>query len=471
MERKASRTGCVIWFNDCSINDSDMVEHGKAKSHNSGNIVSYIWAVDAATGLPVSYQVNNGGMVDSKAFQKMITVLNGAGISIEGVILDRGFCTHDVVTAVTQMGYPYILMLKSDTYGHTCIFNEHAEDIRMKVSCVVNGKGLFGIKSHGKLFGNHDEQAYLYLYYDAANGTERSITLIKKVLSAAVEMRAQAVQGKKPAVPKGLGAYLEVGKENGAYVVNFKNEAWQKAVDQKGFHTIACSEDLDPARVNELYRLRDASEKQFMILKSQLGFDVTRVHTTDSLLGKFAVCFVAAILRSEIMTACHSLQLDTNRMIREIDRIALVLMTDGTYSPINNLTERQKQLLNCFSVSAEMLGSFADDVNCRNMSPMNSQMHSMPTVPGAAKKRRGRPPKAHNETSSEPKRKPGRPKGSKNKKTLEREAAGICDKPKHKPGRPKGSKNRKTLEREALAAQSSKPKRGRPKGSKNKPKQ
>lgn len=457
--------------NDCSINDSDMVEHGKAKSHNSGSIVSYIWAVDATTGLPVSYQVNNGGMVDSKAFQKMITVLNGAGISIEGVILDRGFCTHDVVTAVTQMGYPYILMLKSDTYGHTCIFNEHAEDIRMKVSCVVNGKGLFGIKSHGKLFGNHDEQAYLYLYYDAANGTERSITLIKKVLSAAEEMRAQAAQSKKPAVPKGLGAYLEVGKENGAYVVNFKNEAWQKAVDQKGFHTIACSEDLDPARVDELYHLRDASEKQFMILKSQLGFDVTRVHTTDSLLGKFAVCFVAAILRSEIMTACHSLQLDTNRMIREIDRIALVLMTDGTYSPINNLTERQKQLLNSFGVSAEMLGSFADDVNRRNMSPMNSQMHSMPTVLGAAKKRRGRPPKAHNEISSEPKRKPGRPKGSKNKKTLEREAAGICDKPKCKPGRPKGSKNKKTLEREALAAQSSKPKRGRPKGSKNKPKQ
>ena len=170
-------------------------------------------------------------------------------------------------------------------------------------------------------------------------------------------------------------------------------------MDQKGFHTIACSEDLDPAKVDELYHLRDASEKQFMILKSQLGFDVTRVHTTDRLFGKFAVCFAAAILRSEIMTACHSLQLDTNRMICGINRIALVLMTDGTYSYINNLTERQKQLLNCFGASLEMLGSFADDVNRRNMSPMNSQMHLMPTVPGTAKKKRGRPPKAHNETS------------------------------------------------------------------------
>ena len=48
----------------------------------------------------------------------------------------------------------------------------------------------------------------------------------------------------------------------------------------------------------------------------------------------------------------------------------------------------------------------------------------------------------------------GRPKGSKNKKTLEREAmeaaSGITK--KRGPGRPKGSKNKKTLEREAALA-------------------
>jgi hypothetical protein len=82
------------------------------------------------------------------------------------------------------------------------------------------------------------------------------------------------------------------------------------------------------------------------------------------------------------------------------------------------------------------------------------------------------------------KRRPGRPKGSKNRKTLEREAqaraeaeAGTMAEPKRGRGRPKGSKNRKTLEREAAlkAAREAKypPKRGRgrPKGSKNKKKE
>ena len=72
-----------------------------------------------------------------------------------------------------------------------------------------------------------------------------------------------------------------------------------------------------------------------------------------------------------------------------------------------------------------------------------------------------------------PKRR-GRPKGSKNKKTLEHEAAeraaaeAAAQAPKRR-GRPKGSKNKKTLEREAAeraaaeaAAQAPK-RRGRPK--------
>ena len=75
------------------------------------------------------------------------------------------------------------------------------------------------------------------------------------------------------------------------------------------------------------------------------------------------------------------------------------------------------------------------------------------------------------------KRRPGRPLGSKNKKTLEREreqdrlfAAGEAPE-KRKRGRPPGSKNKKTIEKEAEAARQeemTKRRRGRPPGSRNK---
>ena len=92
------------------------------------------------------------------------------------------------------------------------------------------------------------------------------------------------------------------------------------------------------------------------------------------------------------------------------------------------------------------------------------------TIPKERKKRNKSTTEKN--ADSKPKRK-GRPKGSKNKKTLEREAALASQSPSPKSvrGRPKGSKNKKTLEREAAEAASGrriKRKPGRPKGSKNK---
>jgi len=70
---------------------------------------------------------------------------------------------------------------------------------------------------------------------------------------------------------------------------------------------------------------------------------------------------------------------------------------------------------------------------------------------------------------AKPRRRPGRPKGSKNKKTLEREAEerrlrelGLLppEPPKRRRGRPPGSKNKKTLEREAAAREAAKAGKG-----------
>jgi hypothetical protein len=83
-----------------------------------------------------------------------------------------------------------------------------------------------------------------------------------------------------------------------------------------------------------------------------------------------------------------------------------------------------------------------------------------------AKRGPGRPRKTTATAVAKPKRKPGRPKGSKNKPAAE---AATDKPPKRKPGRPKGSKNKTR----ATASTEAAPKKrgpGRPKGSKNKPK-
>ena len=449
----ASRGITKVWIsidgsnNDCNVAGSDLCEKGAAKSHTNSDIVSFIWALDARTGTPVTYFVNNGGMVDSKAFQKIAAFLASSSIEIDGVILDRGFCTHDVLQTLEECGYPYVVMLKSDTYGHTKMMEKHAASIKWNVRYIAGDDGLFGISEKQQVFGNHPEEAWVNLYFDGANGTDRSITLIRKIRTAAREMEEAILNHEKPSVPKELSHYVSARKNGRSWKVVYNYENWQKALDEKGFCSIASSLELNPEMVNRLYHLRDVSEKQYMIMKSQLGYDTTRVHTTEGIESKFAVCFIASVIRSEICNACKKLGLDSNRMIREIDRIVLVLMTDGLYASVNNLSIRQNDLLAAFGIQPGHFKVFADDVNHRRINPINSQVHRLPEDEQAPKKKRGRPPKKRltDEISlPTPKRKPGRPKGSKNKKTLEREAR-LLQEPqpvKRKPGRPKGSKNK-----------------------------
>ncbi|MBQ6955239.1 MAG: hypothetical protein IJP80_01320 [Bacteroidales bacterium] len=131
----------------------------------------------------------------------------------------------------------------------------------------------------------------------------------------------------------------------------------------------------------------------------------------------------------------------------------------------------------------ESLDTVAADINRRNTDAVVSQVHKMPETPDPkARRARGREAKKQRDIEEgrrpavetpKPKRKPGRPKGSKNKKNDGADGAkpqGVGKKrkprkkaeegtpetetqiPKRTPGRPKGSKNKKTLAREAEQA-------------------
>ena len=65
------------------------------------------------------------------------------------------------------------------------------------------------------------------------------------------------------------------------------------------------------------------------------------------------------------MNACKEFGYDTNRIMREIDRIQLLLKSDGKYYPVRNYTQRQKEILGMFGVNAESFDAIAYDVQIR----------------------------------------------------------------------------------------------------------
>jgi hypothetical protein len=249
--------------------------------------------------------------------------------------------------------------------------------------------------------------------------------------------------GRQPAIERGTGGYFVLGRDESGRVtsVEYDHGAWNGALRAKGFFALVSSSDMGARAAYETYQLRDPSEKEFMILKSQEGLGAARTHSTASIRSKLAVGFLASLLRYEVRTSCKALGLDTNRMLRKVARIRLIRSGSGVYTPVRKYTNDQLALLSALGVGAEDFVGIACDFNQRLLNPIHSQKHRLPekTTPH----RRGR----------------GRAKGSKNRKTLEREAEAerqralgtYVEPTKRKPGRPKGSKDTKPRKRRSDA--------------------
>ena len=462
---------------DCDMSGGDLPAAGKAKSGHDGPVVGYMYAVDSRNGLPLTYEVFSGNIPDPKALQRMRNRLQRFGIKARGAILDRIFCDRPSIETVESLGWEWVVMLKKDNTAHLRMM-ARAGEIRWNLAHVISSRGVFGIKGAAPLFRSSEKDSCVCLFYDGANGADRSLRLIGKVFEAEEDIRRQVARGElPPAVPHGMSRYLTVKESAGVWATERNLGAWQADLDAKGYYSIASSVEMDAASMHSTYYLRDTCEKAYSAMGSQLGSDVTRVHSDRAILARHLATFVAQIIRSVFLQHCRALKMDAGRMIKEMDRLHISLVNSENYACVHDESVRQRKLLGAMGLSVtEDLETVVADINRRNNEAVVSQIHRMPSKTSHNEPRpRGRKAKKLRdivegrrlaEEAPKPKGMRGRPKGSKSKTTAEK-AEATAHEQKRGPGRPKGSSKKK---RDKGKGNNDSPKKGpgRPKGSKNK---
>ena len=418
--------------NDCQMSDSDYAEFGDNKSHSGKTIVGFIYAVDSVTGEPVTYFVNPGGEVDCQVFQDIINFVVGYGLVIEGVILDRGFCTHEVVNTLRTLHLEYVIMAK-DAQGSNEMLDRFGEEIFWDPRYLVNNKDVFGISEEVQIWKTHPDRGVINLFFQGWRSYHGNIKLIERVCEAKVNADKYCKQGKKPVIDKDLKKYFDINQDSdGGFSVSYRYDEWKKGLHNQGFFSMLSSKDYSPEKVFKIYQLRMASETQYRILKSQEGFDTTRVHTDKGMMSKYAICFAASILRHTIMSVCIKHDLETNAIIQKCDRIHFMQLEGGEYIFVRKMFKDYRTVISDFSMNIDSFEEIVKSYNRRQSSKIYSQVHEIPRIIPEVR-RRGRPP------------------GRKNNKTLEREAVeaearvkGIYIEPeKKKRGRPVGIKDTK----------------------------
>ena len=455
--------------NDCRGKKIQYAEEGKNKSHKKCNCYSYMYAVDAEDGTPVTYRLYRGGRVDNKELNEIIGFLHKYGIDVEGVILDRGFCTLDCFRLILEAKYKYIIKLKENTNGYRVMYEDFGDILKHDSSQWV-APHTYAITAKTRVFKKYDTESYVTLIYDSENGQERADYLNNEVEKEVARLNDEAIKGRKAVPNSKYRRFLTKVPIGDTTLYDIDHTLLDQAKAAKGYSAIACSHNLTFKEVAILYGKRDVSEKQYMIMKSQLGFHSGRAHTTEGLEARHLSCFVAQIVKTKFAIICNKLSYEPTVAFKELSFLCIQRTPENEYDYFNNASEKQLELLNAVGFDQKDMKDVAEEesrrankrvfnqvkkLKLREMFKEEGQDSDTETPPKSDGEEKGKQPSADSKKKikSTPTvqqdnpcapRKRGRKPGTKNrpKEVIEAEKAAKAAAPKRPRGRPKGSPNK-----------------------------
>ena len=457
---------------DCDAEENDLAEPGEAKSKRNGPIVGFIWAVVADgkhAGLPVTYFMCKGGIIDSKSVITIVEYLKSYGITVKGVLCDRGFCDLDTFIMLLDAKLPYVIMLKKNTKGFKTMVNVNATQIRTLDNFI--GYGLYGTTGKAQVFKDSDFTSPISLFFNPATQGYEESNLLNDIINETKEIEDNIRRGVRASVSTKLKRYLSIEGSGKDRVVKRNDEAINNKLRYCGYFAIATCVEMTASEARTAYSYRMIIEKAFSYLKSQLGTDVFRVFTDASAKTKFFVCFIASIIRYDIQATCVSLKLKTNKMIKDMDDFQYLLF-NRAYRFVDLAKEPSHKLLNAYGMTEGVLKDFEVEVTRRYIEQDRKRRdyyNALPLLRGKSNPRSENSDTESNASSHE---------SDEHDRTDTPASSDVNDNiipKKHAGGRPAGSKNKSTLAKEEEAKmrrllgepEPEKPKRGRKVGSKD----
>ena len=336
---------------DCNATSCDLAEKGKAKSKNNSNIVAYMWIIDVATGDPITYFVSHGSVSDCKLFFQVFEYLKLYNVQIDSVLLDRIFCNSIILEALSELSIPFYAMVPSDTFCHVNMMKKYRHDIDKNPNNLINEGTLYGVSEKTQIFKKSSLEAQVSFYYNDVNGAERRESFTKKLFKE-YQRITKLLNDRKEQGNKKVNEDITVKSEFKDYIIidketntaSYNIDKYNEELDSKGCFSIAAGCNSDADATYQKHSLRNVCEEVYRTMKSQLGNDTLRGHSTEVILSRFFICFIATILRNELFKVAKKLKCDVNTLISKMNRIR-ALNINGSYKIIHDLSDFQKKVL------------------------------------------------------------------------------------------------------------------------------
>lgn len=347
---------------NCQAGDVEFVEFGKAKDDKGFPVFNLALAFDKTNKVPLFYEEYPGSINDVSQFSFMVDKVHEYGYRRIGFILDRGYFSKDNIRYMDDEHYDFIIMVKGMKKLVCDLVKRKRGSFETVRDCSIRPYRAYGTTVKQKLFADDDRDRWFHIYHnpgrEAAEREQLEIQLDRQKTFFA------KLQGKKIEFSSTCSQYFDLYHDaEGIFLFAKENkQAIQEALEHCGYFVIVSSAQMTAEDALVFYKSRDSLEKLFSGDKTFLGSRSMRVQAQESISSKIFIEFIALIIRNRIYTLLREevlrLELKRNYMtvpaaLRELEKIEMVRIGNGTYRLDHAVTKTQKTILQAFGLQED----------------------------------------------------------------------------------------------------------------------
>jgi transposase len=277
------------------------------------------------------------------------------GVKRVKLVLDGGFWSEQCITGLGgfceafTIGMPaYLQESQKILASHGGGIEQYANELsgRPHTYCVAVGTKVHGVSGR------------VLFYYDAQNHLNQCIELSNRITRLKAELETLK-RYPKSKLSRYAPYFVLTKHDRGSgfdfYVDNKKVEKLRKS---KGYFLLFSTDmKSSPETVLDYYRAKDADEKLFSQVKTDMDGHRIRTHNEQTTDGKTFVTFIACVIRSYLLNRLSKYLTDHSTSMKKVfSQLAniTVLSSNGTYRFTKALTKNQKEILSAFDAVADI---------------------------------------------------------------------------------------------------------------------
>lgn len=330
----------------------NLLEYGYSRDNLILPQVNLSLVVDKEKGIPVSYEIYPGSIVDVSTLKNTIIRLKSQGIKDATLVLDRGFFSTANIDELASNRLSYIIPVPMTLKVAKQLLSEiHSRIDDPNLLKMYNKHPLFVMPVILKI-GAHSVKGY-GIYDQKKEQEERAFfyTQLHKIVEKLRRVRLRRWMNPAEVVEetaKKFTSYVEWKVVDQTFEVSVRKKAVSQRVNKMGKHILLYSGDYTWKDCLTTYKSKDIVEKGFDILKNDIN-QASNMQKDNTLKGLIFASFLALLIKMRLMKQMQESNLiedyTLEGLLLELEKTRLIDYGNGKQAT-TELTRKQQDILN-----------------------------------------------------------------------------------------------------------------------------